>query len=191
MAPQGKAMPAKTGWSAALAISAALTMVLAGCTGSFNVKQTEPIRVQIDGTSQTAKVDQSDAQPQKFVVENTAKVESIEVKVDVKQVSETPVTVMVTVVDQATNETLATKEVAVGGSSSSSASSMTGSPSASSSQGQTVTQNIVVNVKGKDNVVVITEAQQGTAEVNVAAREAGATQGTTVSGSATTTTTYA
>jgi hypothetical protein len=148
-------------------------MVLAGCTGNFAVHQTEPIRVQLDGSPEKSRVDQSDSQPQKFVVVNDAKADAIEVNVEVKQVSTSAVTVMVTVLDESTNETLATKTVSTGNTtSSSSTSSGYNSSSSSSTQGQVVNQNIVVNVKGKGNLVVITDAQQGTADVNIAAHEA-------------------
>jgi DNA polymerase III alpha subunit len=158
-----------------------LAMIAAGCTGSFNLHQTEPLRVQLDGESRAVKVAQSDAQPQKVLVENTAKATDVEVKVEVKKVSESPVTVLVTVQDSATNETLATKQITVGGTNTtqtntttttSQTTNTTTNPTGTTT-GQVVNQNIFVNVKGKGNLVVITQAQQGTAEVNIAAHQVG------------------
>lgn len=181
---------------AVIAVLSVLAVTLAGCSGEFNIRQTEPIRIQLDDTSSSHHVQvSSESKPQKWVVENTPHADAIAVNVTVTQVAQNTASVLVTIQDN-DGATLATRQIQVGTDTTPSNTTNTTSPSTSSSapaSPQTIVQNIVVNVKGKDNVVVITEAQQGTADVNVAARDASAgdTTPTTAPTTAAPTTTYA
>lgn len=199
-------MRATTIWATALA---ALSLAAAGCTGQFDIQQTEPIRVQIDGPPEETRVSELDAAPKEFVVENPNRADAVEVDVEVTQASDTPVTVTVTIMDSETNETIATRTIVVGGegnetenetgnetgnetspapsptnttatngtnttaTNGTNATSGTNetSPFPFESGGETVTETIVVNVRGKDNFVVLTQADEGEADVSIAARE--------------------
>lgn len=186
---------------------AVLAVALAGCTGGFTVNQTEPIRVQIEGQPQTVVVHDSDDAPQKVVLKACdSGCEDVEVHVQVKKLADGPCRLHVIIQDEDGN-TLEERDVDVdqeaGGTSGSvsatsspsntTASATATSGSASGGSGTTVVQNIVVNIKGKQNVVVLTQAIAGSAEVQVntanASGHASVTQGntgdTTVSGNAT------
>ena len=204
----------------AVALAAALALVgLAGCTGSFDVNQTEPIRVQLEGAPQTVVVRDSDDEPQKVVVqtckEKTAcDVEEIEVQLSIKQVSSEPCRIHITVQDEDGN-TIDERDIDVGGDTGNGSTTTTttttsgngtgtngtttatgnSSTGGSTSAGQIVVQTFNINVKGKDNVVVLTQALQGSAQVEVNANDAKAsghstigssTETTTVSGNSTT-----
>ena len=180
-------------------IVAFAAIAMAGCTTKIETQQTEPFRIQLEGAPRTVNVDDGQAPKQVEVVTcgststcSSTETKPIEVTVDVTP-SSGPCSVKITVKDKATGETLDTRTVSAGGNTSSgnSTTTVTTTQTVTSSQ-QTVTQNIVVNVKGKDNLVVITEAQQGSAQVNIAARNASTTvdNGSSGSGSASTTTSY-
>lgn len=197
------------------AASAILLMALAGCTGGFQVDQTEPFRIQLEGAPETVTVRDSDAEPQKVVVETCAgdeagdcDVEEIEVQFEVTQVSSGPCKLLVTIQDDDGN-TIATKVIEVNvsidnddddtsgnGTSGNGTTTVTETRTETVGSGQTVTQNIVVNVKGSKNIVVLTQAQQGSADVTVNAVKASGNADVDVDGddetsSASTTTTAA
>ena len=187
---------------------AVLAVALAGCTGGFTVNQTEPIRVQIEGQPQTVVVRDSDPEPQKVTLKACdSGCEDVEVKVQVKKLTDGPCRLHVIIQDEDGN-TLEERDVDVDQEAGSTSASATPSPtgngtttgngtmtatSTGGSTGTTIVQNIVVNIKGKQNVVVLTEAIQGSAEVQVntanASGHASVTQGntgdTTSSGNAT------
>lgn len=175
-----------------------LAFVLAGCTTQIDMKQTEPFRIAVEGSGQTFTLDESD-DPQTVEVDTCTETmttcgdsnteRQIEVNVEVTQKSSEPCKVLVKVTDKSTGEELERRIVDVGGSGNGTT-NQTGNNTGDSNTGQVVVQNIVVNIKGKDNLVVITEAQQGTAQVNIAARTSGTTQagGDVNSGSTTTVT---
>lgn len=171
---------------------ATLALVLAGCsgTGNFDVQQTEPFRVQLEGEPQTVVVDEDDDEAKQVVIdtcndpcEGDRQPEEVTVKVQVtsKTVEEACV-VKVIIKDRDTGEVLEEREVSTGGSGSGGSGStstvtqtqtatVTETHTGSSSGGITV-ENIVVNVKGKDNIVVLTQAIQGSADVDISAASA-------------------
>ena len=161
-----------------------LTALLAGCTGQFNVKQTDPIRIQLEGAPQTVTVANTDSEPKKVVVENPQKVEQIRVEVTVTRTSTTSCSILVTVQDADSGATITTATVQCT-SPAPTTTTTTAPPSTTTSpppttttttappSGNTVIQNIYVNAHGK-NIIVITQAQQGSANVNIAAH--GSTQ---------------
>ncbi|MGQ0534638.1 MAG: hypothetical protein ACT4PT_01025 [Methanobacteriota archaeon] len=166
-----------------------LTGALAGCTGQFDVDQTEPIRVVIederDGATSGADVTRQrvrlvaedetrnatggaprtseTTREQTFVLETRREVETAVVIVEVERVEVVapnatgpePVIVLVVVEDRDSGRRLAERRVEI----------------AAGEDAANVELN--VNVKGKDNVVVVTQAVQGTADVNVAAHTEG------------------
>lgn len=161
---------------------ALIALALAGCTGRFDVEQTAPFRievVEVDGDSKEARVEAGSGGTQgaksEFRIANTQNVTQVTVVVEVKPVdgmmplpegnetgNETNATADVTIVliiveDRDTGERLAERTVET------------------TEEAQTAELNI--NVKGKDNVVVVTQAQQGSADVNISARGGEATQG--------------
>lgn len=191
---------------------AVLAVALAGCTGGFTVNQTEPIRVKIEGQPQTVVVHDTDKSPQKVILKACdAGCQDVQVDVQVKKLAEGPCRLHVIIQDEDGN-TLEERDVDVdqeGGSSSGSVSmtetssgSATGNetgngtssaaPSSASSggTGTTIVQNFVVNIKGKQNVVVLTQAIQGSAEVQVNTANANGhnsvTQGNTAGNTTTT-----
>jgi hypothetical protein len=163
---------------------AVLAVALAGCTGGFTVNQTEPIRVQIEGQPQTVVVHDTDKDPQKVVLKACdSGCDDVQVNVQVKKLADGPCRLHVIIQDEDGN-TLEERDVDVDqeGSSSGSGSMTTtatgnetgngtsSTPTTSASSGgtgTTIVQNFVVNIKGKQNVVVLTQAIQGSAEVQV------------------------
>ena len=168
-------------------------MALAGCTGNFSVKQTEPFRVQIDGAPQQVVVASSDTEPKRVEVATNG-APQVNVNVQVQQVSATPCKVHVKVQDKDTGEVLEERDIDLtvnvnnGGGSATQTTTSSGNTSANgtttvtetqtqtmtqtqtqASSGQVVVQNFVINVKGGHNVVVLTQALQGSANVNVQA----------------------
>jgi hypothetical protein len=189
-------MPTQFGAGVALA---ALAMVVAGCTGSFNVKQTEPLKVQLDGQPETVQVSQG-APAKTVVVENTQQAASVHLNVTVQPVSG-PCRVKITVEDEGTHEKLAERTVDCSANATATPTTApttqpTTAPSGNGTAGPTTAptttqptspfapgggttlnvafENITVNVRGHDNLVVITEAQDGSAVVNIAATAEGA-----------------
>jgi hypothetical protein len=197
---------------------AVLAVALAGCTGGFNVNQTEPIRVKIEGEPQTVVVHETDNSPQKVVLKACDNAcQDVQVHVQVKKLVDGPCRLHVIIQDEDGN-TLEERDVDVDQEAGSSGSASTGMTSSTTttgtgnatgnetsstetssaastatggSSGTTIVQNFVVNIKGKQNVVVLTQAIQGSAEVQVntanANGNASVTQGNT-SGNATMTT---
>lgn len=181
---------------ALLMVSALFAVTLAGCTGNFDVQQTEPIRVQLEGPAETVAVREADPEPQKVIVETCPESSSCDVeRIDIELViqSDDQASRILIVIEDEDGQRLAEREVVLGNAStnsststsatssssdtttatnSSSSSSTSSSNSTTPAPTQTVVQNIVLDVKGKDNIVVLTQALQGSAEVLVAAQEA-------------------
>ncbi len=184
----------------AMALASVLAVTaLAGCTGTFDVNQTEPIRVQVEGAPQTVVVRESDAGPQKVVVQtckdkDPCDTDQIELKLTIHQVGSGACKVHVTVEDDDHNK-LEERDVDVTeGGNATETTTTTTTTSTSSGNGttngtanttattttsgggttssQVIVQTFVINVKGKDNVVVLTQALQGSAQVQVDASEA-------------------
>lgn len=174
-----------------------LAVSLAGCTGDFRVRQTEPIRVQVDGGPEEARVASSDSESDaeeksEFRIESPQEIEMVMVVVEVTPVIEgapvsptgtpenttgnqTPTTgnetsgavvVLVIVEDRDTDERLAEERVEAGE--------------------QSTQVELDVDVKGRNNVIIVTQAVQGVADVSVAAMSASG--GNTTTSAATTTT---
>lgn len=153
---------------------ALIALALAGCTGRFETEQTEPFRVEVievDGDSKEARVDAGDGGTQgakkEFRIANTQNVTQVTVIVQVTPAAMTPpppetnetnvtppnattTVVLIIVEDRDTGERLAERTV--------------------ETEAEAQTAELNINVKGKDNVVVVTQAQQGSADVNVSAR---------------------
>jgi len=142
---------------AAIAGLAVALVAIAGCTGSFNVKQTEPIRVQLEGSGasaapQTVSVASGGEQD---VDVDTAGAQHVTFDLDVKPAT-TPTTVVVKVVDKDTDDVLAQKQV----------------PAPTTTQGPQ-SQTIDVDIHGSHNVVFILAAQGGDVVVDVSAHGTG------------------
>lgn len=186
-----------------LAAGLLVAAVLAGCTGNFDVKQTEPLRVRVEhvgadgttgttGTTGTAasrvsvKVDADggDGARQTIVVDRDVEVERIDV--------------VVTVTAVATGGTVVTNGTGGNGTGGNeTGGNQTGGDGTGTTAGGDVVINVIVqvqggeilsqqqvtatggagnatlnvDVKGKDNVVIITEAVQGAATVDVDVKE--------------------
>lgn len=171
----------------------ALSAGLAGCTGSFDVDQTEPFRVQLEGGPETVTVSDTDTEAKRVVVEtcgdveaDSCDVEQVDVQFEVKQVSSGPCKILVTIQDE-DGQTILSRVIDVslgdggdddGGDVSGNASTNTTSGNtttsgdASDSSAQTVIQNIIVDVRGSKNIVVVTQAQEGSADINIQAIKA-------------------
>jgi len=189
---------------------------LAGCTGNFNVKQTEPLRVRLEGgeagaspstgtsaTSVRVHVDSaSGATQQRVIVDKPATVENMIVNVNVVAAAvsssggtTTGTNTNTTVEGNATGNQ--TGGNTTGGNTTSTGSTSTNTTATASTgptivniivqtqAGETLSQKQVtvepgatgtgtlnVNVKGKDNIVIVTQAVQGIADVDVSANPA-------------------
>lgn len=178
--------------------------VLAGCVGNFEMKQTEPFRVQIDGDAQESRVAAPDSdskeaadepETSEFKLDSAENVQIVKVKVEVVNVDmddddegdddgtttasptddETdndsePAIILIIIEDRDTGERLNEQQV--------------------EADDQTANVELNVDVKGRDNVVVITQAIQGVADVSVAAEadmETSPDDGMTTSAAPTTT----
>lgn len=194
-------------------------MALAGCTGSFDIDQTEPFRVQLDGAPQTVVVREG-AEPREVNVETCPEerdpcdVEEVDVQVKVQKTSTEACSIKV-VIKTVSGEILDEKVIDVGGDDGDGSVSATatsdgnmtsdGNETASATatatggsddgSGDTIIQNLVVNVKGNKNIIVVTQALQGEANVDIQAIKASgnadvdADQDATVSSTATMTAT--
>lgn len=138
-------------------LSLLAAMMLAGCVGDFELRQTEPFRVEINGDGEEAEIrstGDSEEREASFRVEQaSASAEDVTVVVHVKKVemsSTEPTVVKIITKDETTGETIDEQEVRV----------------------EDDSQDITVNVKGHDNIVVITQAVEGDAIVSVSANEA-------------------
>src|SRR5262245_13564242 len=113
---------------------AVLAMAVAGCTAQLTAQQTAPFTIAIQGAPQVVTVSASDQAPQKVEVTNPGNTDTLNVKVQVNQVSG-PCKVHVIVQVKETGEQLASQDIEVGGSAGSS-----GSTSGSGNGTTTVTQ---------------------------------------------------
>lgn len=177
---------------APLVCLALLALALAGCSGQVDVKQTEPLRLQLEESEQVA-VSQADPEPQKLILEtcpgsgtaDACGVETVEVEVVVQQ-PEGPTRVLVRI-ETESGEPLVEREIVAGGNTTNeTTNTMSGTSSTpdtnttsdsnttsetTSSTHTTVIQNIVIDVKGKENLVVLTQALEGEADVVVSASD--------------------
>src|SRR5215210_6541741 len=98
-------------------VSVLALMGLAGCTGSFDIDQTEPFRVQLDGAPQTVVVREG-AAPQEVNVQtcdaDPCDVDEVEVKVDVTKTSTEACSIKV-VIKTVSGEVLGERVIDVGG----------------------------------------------------------------------------
>lgn len=166
-----------------------LALALAGCTGSFNVDQTEPFRVQLDGAPQTVVVREG-GEPRQVDIQTCPEtsdpcdVEEVDVKVRVQQTSSESCQIRV-VVRLPSGEVLGERVITVGGDGSGSTATATGTMTGNGTGNQTtaptgdasgdsgvVIENLVVNVRGNKNIVVVTQAISGSADVDVQAIKA-------------------
>lgn len=172
---------------------------LAGCSGQVDVQQTEPLRIQLEESKQVA-VSEADPEPKKVLVETCPEdqctIQQVEVEVTVTQVAVDGPSRVLVIVETEEGERLAEREVVVGGNATSnttsssatnttSGTSTTSSSSSTSTSGTTgpvegddtvVIQNFFIDVHGKDNLIVLTQAIEGEADVQVAAYDSSATQ---------------
>lgn len=199
---------------------AVAALAMAGCsgTGNFDIQQTEPFRVQLEGEPQTVVVSEDDSEAKEVVIDTCNDPcgddgpEQVTVKVQVTPQHAAACVIKVIIKDKSTGEVLEEREVSAGsGSSVSASATATGNASgntsatmttsaASSGDTNVVIQNIVVNVKGKDNIVVLTQAIQGSADVDISAASAtgnadadasiGDDDGTSATGTTTTSSSY-
>ena len=176
--------------------TAFLAMALAGCTGGFQVDQTEPFRIQLEGEPETVTVRDTDTEAQRVEVatdcETTCAHEEVDVELTVEKVSSEACTILVTIQGD-DGQTIATRTITVSGSgdgasttttsasagnetgnatTNSTTTMTTGSTGGSAVQNNVVVQNIVVNVKGNKNIVVLTQAQDGAADIDITAVKA-------------------
>jgi hypothetical protein len=169
-------------------VSAFAVMALAGCTGSFDIDQTEPFRVQLDGAPQTVVVREG-AEPQEVNIQtcpdtaDPCDVDEVDVKVKVEKTSTEACSIKV-IVKTTSGEVLGEKVIDVGGAvSGSSSGSMTNGTNATGNEtsddasvdtsgGDIIIQNLVVNIKGNKNIIVVTQALQGVANVDIQAIQA-------------------
>ena len=168
-------------------VSVLALMGLAGCTGSFDIDQTEPFRVQLDGAPQTVVVREG-AEPREVNVQtcpdtaDPCDVDEVEVKVDVTRTSTEACSIKV-IIKTVSGEVLGERIIDVGGDDGSAGTATgnatgngtgnaTATGSVGGSGGDTTVQNIFVNVKGNKNIIVVTQAIQGEANVNVQAIKA-------------------
>jgi hypothetical protein len=181
----------------ALFVMSALTLIataLAGCAGDFRIKQTEPFRIQIDGEPKETRVAAGGsgqaAETSEFKIESNKEVEKVTVVVEVTKVegsssqgstsattsasgnetgntssSAEPAIILVIVKDNDNGEKLAEKRV--------------------EADEQSAQVSLDIDVKGRNNVVIVTQAVQGIADVSVAA-EGGTQVGSAPSGTSTT-----
>lgn len=169
------------------AASVLCLMALAGCTGSFDIDQTEPFRVQLDGAPQTVVVREG-AEPREVNVEtcpgDPCDVEDVDVQVKVTKTSTQACSIKV-IIKTVSGEVLDERVIDVGGDAGGDAGGDTGSDdnttgngtttvteTTTASGGDTTIQNLVVNVKGNKNIIVVTQALTGSAEVNIQAIKA-------------------
>lgn len=175
-----------------------LALVMAGCTGTgnFDVQQTEPFRVSLEGEPQTVTVRDDDREGKEVVIDTCADpcvgnnddcVDAcdVNVKVEVKPTSTDACRIMVIIKDRDSGEVLDQVEIdgnggdVDGDDTTATTTGTTGNGTTTAtltgdSGGDTnvIVQNIVVNVKGKDNIVVLTQAIEGSADVDISAASA-------------------
>lgn len=149
-----------------------VTAGLAGCTGEFQVDQTEPIQVEVDGERQSGRA--SEASEQRFVVDNPDQAEEVNVEVTVKSVSEDPATVII-LVEDADGQELAREEISTGdatGDEDDGEDTTNETDDDTGADSEATTQEINVDVKGKDNFVVIAQSEEGEADIDISATSA-------------------
>lgn len=173
-----------------------LALVMAGCTGTgnFDVKQTEPFRVSLEGDPQTFTVNEG-SRAKEVVIDtcddpcagnndDCADACDVNVKVQVVQTSSDACRIRVVIKDRETGEVLDQVEIdgdddgdegGDNGSTTTTTASGNATMTATGTSGgdtNVVVQNIVVNVKGKDNIIVLTQAIEGSADVDISAASA-------------------
>lgn len=167
-------------------VSVLALMGLAGCTGSFDIDQTEPFRVQLDGAPQTVVVREG-AAPREVNVQtcpddvDPCDVDEVEVRIDATRTSTEACSIKV-IIKTASGEILGERVIDLGspaddgGDDGNMTGNETGNATATGgvteTGGDTTVQNIFVNVKGNKNIIVVTQAIQGEANVNVQAIKA-------------------
>lgn len=170
-------------------VSALALLGLAGCTGSFDIDQTEPFRVQLDGAPQTVVVREG-AEPREVNVQTCPETEDpcdvgeVDVQVKVTKTSTEACSVKVTV-KTTSGEILDERVIDVGGDAGSNDTMTTGNGTGNgtttvtetttttqASSGDVTIQNLVVNVKGNKNIIVVTQALSGAASIDIQAIQA-------------------
>lgn len=170
-------------------VSVLALMGLAGCTGSFDIDQTEPFRVQLDGAPQTVVVREG-AQPREVNVETCPEtddpcdVEEVDVKVEIEKTS-TEVCSIRVIIKTPSGEVLDERTIDVGGDDNDDDGDDNGTDDGNTTGNATMTddasgdgggdvvvQNLIVNIKGNKNIIVVTQALQGEANVNIQAIKA-------------------
>jgi hypothetical protein len=168
------------------AASVLCLMALAGCTGSFDIDQTEPFRVQLDGAPQTVVVREG-AEPREVNVEtcpsDPCDVEDVDVQLKVTKTSMEACSIKVTI-KTLSGEILDEKVIDVGstgGDTGATSGNGTGNGTTTVTETTTTTQasggdvtiqNLVVNVKGNKNIIVVTQAIAGAASIDIQAIQA-------------------
>jgi hypothetical protein len=167
------------------AASVLCLMALAGCTGSFDIDQTEPFRVQLEGAPQTVVVREG-AEPREVNVEtcpsDPCDVEEVDVQLKVTKTSMEACSIKVTI-KTLSGEILDEKVIDVGGSggdpgttsgndTGNGTTTVTETTTQAASGGDTIVQNMIVNVKGNKNIIVVTQAVTGAASIDIQAIQA-------------------
>lgn len=164
-------------------------MALAGCTGSFDIDQTEPFRVQLDGAPQTVVVREG-AEPREVNVQTCPEdtdpcdVGDVDVQVKVEKTSTEACSIRV-IIKTVSGEVLDERTIDVGGSATTTSTAQgngtgnstttvteTETETTTASSSTVVIQNLVVNVKGNRNIIVVTQALSGEANVGIQAIKA-------------------
>lgn len=145
-------------------------VALAGCTGDFNARQTEPFRVSIEGDEDPQEAvggdvdipDEDDGERQVIVIVRDddddgddgdddgsqwqQQQQTVNVQVVAQQTSPQPAVLIIYVQDRDTGQVLASRNVTVEGD---------------------IVQNVQIDVRGRDNVVLVTQVAEGEADVDV------------------------
>jgi hypothetical protein len=159
-----------------------LAVALAGCTGNFNVRQTEPLRIALEGgggggggtsstSTLTVHVDEQASRSQTIEVTKANTTETMVVNVVVHAAAANGTSAQGNATGNGTgaNATVSTQQVVVNIVVQTRGGETLGQQQVQAAPGASGTANLNVNVKGKDNVVIVTQAVQGAADVDVAA----------------------
>lgn len=147
-----------------------LAAALAGCTGQFDIEQTEPFRVQIeDGEARTVQVSADDDEPERIIVENDNEVERIDVRVVGTPQTEGRTVILVTIVNEDTDEVFAEQEIVLRDDTTGDNETDNGTDDGDGTITQVI-QNI--DIRGSNNFVVLTQGVEGDAEVDITTTEA-------------------
>ncbi|HEV8359631.1 MAG TPA: hypothetical protein VGR28_04150 [Candidatus Thermoplasmatota archaeon] len=157
---------------ASIAITLVALAALAGCT--TNVTLPEALEVNIDQGGQTANVDAQSHPQQQFLVKvsgDTTQDTSVAISIDATRTSDQRTVIQVTVKDKDSGAVLGsdtlTMDSAIAGGNVTAGNTTTNTTTGTGSSSDSTTINI--NVRGNKNVVVVTQATEGAATVNVAA----------------------